>query len=397
MGRCHEMDRGQQPNNTGPHFGNVRDAALVAGLTPIRAYFDLRDALAEPGCPVCGRVLRAGGEAVAALVAGSAPAAQTRRSGVAFRGLCNAHTRSIQELAPSGVGLGDMYEGWVRGRIETLQRAHSRIEGAPQRSWLARAWAWRPPRRWRRRCAACRTAEGTERRDLLLLLDLIEDMEFARAFEASGGLCLPHLDLVQRLAPNHPNLSRLLEAHIPKVKHLQADFQDFLRRAKAPLPTLAPGEAETVWARMLEWAEGKATVFGPERDPARQGVGWRRLLALARRIRIAPLAPIGDRNEGNRTSESHRLALENEKLQRRLVEVSREWAEESARRAALQYQVHKLSEDVKVLELNLAGARGEAQAGEIHAARLREEIDALQREVERLRSQRADAQAASAG
>ena len=58
--------------------------------------------------------------------------------------------------------------------------------------------------------------------------------------------------------------------------------------------------------------------------------------------------------------------------------------EESARRAAFQYQVHKLSEDVKVLELNLAGARGEAKAGEIQAKRLRDENEALQATVRRL-------------
>jgi hypothetical protein len=209
------------------------------------------------------------------------------------------------------------------------------------------------------------------RRDLRLLLDLITDMEFARALETSRGLCLPHLDLVRRLAPVHPNLLRLLEVHIPTVKHLQADFQDFLRRAKAPVPTLAPGEAAAVWARMLEWTEGKAAVFGPKRDLARQGMGWRRLVALARRAGTARSGSVSNDGEQGRMSELHRLALENEKLQRRLVEVSREWAEASARRAALQYRVHKLSEDVKVLELNVAGARGEAQSGEIQAARLR--------------------------
>ena len=52
---------------------------------------------------------------------------------------------------------------------------------------------------------------------------------------------------------------------------------------------------------------------------------------------------------------------------------------------------------MKVLELNLAGARGEVKSGELQAARLQEEIRALQREVERLRSQRADAQAGPTG
>ena len=310
---------------------------------PTREYFDLRDALAEPGCPVCARVLRAGRETVAALVADSAQAAQVWRTPPSFQGLCNAHTHSLQEGSLPGVGLGDAYENWLRERIRALQSALARIEGGRQRPWLARAWAWRPPRRWRRRCPACRTAEATERRDLRLLLDLIADMEFARAFETSRGLCLPHLDLIQRLSPDHPNLSRLLEAHIPKVKHLQADLQDVLRRAKAPVPTLAPGEAEAVWARTLEWTEGKAAVFGPERDLARQGMGWRRLVAFARRAGAACSRSVSNDGEQGRMSELHRLVLENEKLQRRLVEVSREWAEDSARRAALQYQVHKLS------------------------------------------------------
>jgi chromosome segregation ATPase len=89
---------------------------------------------------------------------------------------------------------------------------------------------------------------------------------------------------------------------------------------------------------------------------------------------------------GGQAGEVERLSLENAKLQRRLVEVSREWAEESARRAALQFQVHKLTEDVKILELNLAGARGEAKAGDVQAARLRQEIQTLREEAERLKA-----------
>lgn len=55
-------------------------------------------------------------------------------------------------------------------------------------------------------------------------------------------------------------------------------------------------------------------------------------------------------------------------------------------RAGLHFQVHKLTEDVKVLELNLAGARGEAKSGEVHAAHLREEIQALREEIGRLKA-----------
>ncbi len=103
-----------------------------------------------------------------------------------------------------------------------------------------------------------------------------------------------------------------------------------------------------------------------------------------RRVRMASRSVAAD-SLGGQAGEVEHLSLENAKLERRLVGVSREWAEESARRAALQFQVHKLTEDVKVLELNVAGARGQAKSGELQAQRLREEIRALREEAERLR------------
>ena len=101
---------------------------------------------------------------------------------------------------------------------------------------------------------------------------------------------------------------------------------------------------------------------------------------------MASTRSVAGDTQGRQPDEVERLSLENAKLQRRLVEVSREWAEESARRAALQFQVHKMTEDVKVLELNLAGARGEARSGDVQADRLRQEIQALRQEIERLRA-----------
>lgn len=359
----------------------------------VREYFDLRDALAEAGCPVCARVLRAGREALQAFAEQASRDAGERKRHPAFRALCNAHAWQFREMPQKPVQLAAAQEGFLRGRIEALQGAIARLEGASRGRWFrgVRGWGSRGldgSPRWRpiRRCPACRAAEKTERRDIALLLDLITDMEFARAFEGSAGLCLPHLTLTVRLAPEHPNLARLLLAHLPKLKRLQADLQDFIRRARAPLASLTEAEQDAVWSRVLEWTTGKPGTFGPQRRLDEEEKGW--LLRLVRFSR-----PSGQKVPGTMAGNSQprpmgdleRLELENAKLQRRLVEVSREWAEESARRAALQFQVHKLTEDVKVLELNLAGARGEAKAGDVQAARLREEIQALREEIQRLK------------
>ena len=362
----------------------------------IRGYFDLRDSLAESGCPICARVLRAGRDALAPLLVDGSPETGGRKHVTVLRPLCNAHAWSIHQIPQRPVGLAQSYEDFLRGRIETLQRAISRRNNSSRTRWPGwmRGWGnlaldWLPRRRRFRRCPACRVAGAVERRDLGLLLDLITDMEFVRAYEGSGGLCLPHLDLIQRHAPDHPNLSRLLQANIPMVKRLHAEVQDFIRRAKAPLVTLTQEEQNATWARLLEWTAGKTGVFGPERDLAAETDGrmTRGLRVQRRRVRKAARSHGEDRPYGQ-ADEVERLSLENAKLQRRLVEVSREWAEESARRAALHFQVHKLSEDVKVLELNLAGARGEAKSGELQAQRLRGHIQCMQAEIERLRARK---------
>jgi len=377
---------------TGSNQEEVRGAASSEESSRIREYFDLRDALAEPGCPVCARVFRAGREVLEALVPEPSSGAGARRPIVALRGLCNTHAWALLQIPQKPVGLGEAYEAFLRGRIETIQRAMTRPDGVARKSWSGWIHAlvgWARDSLSRlggvRRCPACRAAQVVERGDLGLLLDLITDMEFARAFESSAGLCLPHLNLILRLAPDHPHLPRLLEVQTPKVKRLHADLQDFLRKAKAPLATLTQAEHDAIWGRVTEWTAGKAGVFGHERDIASEAGAWATPFTRARRRTVRRVSgPIGGEGDGSRVDEVERLSLENAKLQRRLVEVSREWAEESARRAALQYQVHKLSEDVKVLELNLAGARGEAKSGDIQAARLREEIQALRGEIRRL-------------
>jgi hypothetical protein len=344
--------------------------AMPISVEPLRVrqYFDLRDALAASGCPICVRVLSAGDDMLRRLLEHSSSRDNVRNRSLASRGLCGVHAWRI-ERTNLPVGLAEAYETFLQGQLEKLQSAT-----VPPRGRLRSIWAQLSGWRRRRQCPACRAGQVMEQRDIRLLLDLITDMEFSRAFERSAGLCLPHLALALGFAPTHPNRPKLVEAHIPKIKHLQADLQDYIRREKAPIQTLSSAERDAVWTRILEWTAGKAGTFGHHRDLAPDGAGMGGILSPLRRgVRKAPRS--GTEGAGNsQSNEPVSLRLENAKLQRRLIEVSREWAEESARRAALQYQIHKLSEDVKVLELNLAGARGETKSGVLHAEHLREEI-----------------------
>ncbi len=402
-----ETDRQQDTNpaTTGAKQGDVHGSVPSEESAEIREYFELRDALTEPGCPVCAQVIHAGHGMLAALTDGQSAGGPGWVKAISLRGLCNTHAWILHQMAQKPVGLGKAYEAFLRSRIERLQRAVARQNATTRRpcsGWIRAVVecvrAFLQGMVQIRRCPACRVAKAVERRDLGLLLDLITDMEFARAFEGSTGLCLPHLNLILRVAPDHPNLRRLLEAHLPKMRSLQADLQDYLRRAKAPLPTLTAAEEVSLGGRVLGWTSGEAGVFGPERPLGLVGEGWRiRLSRVWRSTRLGMSAGTGENGCPRERDEVERVQLENAKLRRRLLEISREWAEESARRAALQFQVHKLAEDVKVLELNLAGARGETKSGDIRAKRLRDEVQALQDEVQQLRKKRGESSSSSGG
>lgn len=217
----------KDPGAIGSDSEGERKAVASPEAPRVREYFDLRDALSEPGCPVCARVDRAGREALEALAAEASSTTPARRTGLGLRGLCSIHAWSLLQVSEKRIGPAEAYEFFLRSRIEALQRAMARPRNSSRGSWsswigtwVGTAQTWMRLWRERRRCPPCRSAQAVEGRDLCLFLDLITDMEFARAFEASTGLCLPHLNLCVRLDPEHPDLPRLLEAHVLKAKRL---------------------------------------------------------------------------------------------------------------------------------------------------------------------------------
>ena len=138
------------------------------------------------------------------------------------------------------------------------------------------------------------------------------------------------------------------------------------------------GNEGTAWRRSIELLTGKAGVFGPDRPLAIVETPQpRQLEAGAEAGTTPPGAQLQEQNE--------RLRFENEKLRRRIDEITKLWSQESSRAASLHFQVFELSKDKQILEFNLAGVRGESRAWEPVVARLREEIAALKEEIKRLK------------
>jgi len=348
------------------------------------AYFELQDACKGEGCPVCFLVAKISLRSLDNLMWERVNDPSTRRDLVASRGFCNWHAWMILQVPHSQSGTAILHEHLVREQTDTLKRL--RRTRHPIRPWerlfrrlfsavdAPTAVIWR---QGKAPCPICTHVRSFEATYLQTCLEYMTDLDFQRSFEASFGLCVPHLNLAVSLHPEHPNLPALFKQQLAKMEALRVDLQEFIRKQDYRFRKEPMGNEGTAWRRSIELLTGKAGVFGPDRPLTVLETSQPRQSAEEGEVgTMPPVAQLQEENE--------RLRFENEKLRRRNDKTTKLWSQESSRAASLHFQVFELSRDKQTLEFNLAGARGERQTWEAVVARLREEIAALQEQVGRL-------------
>lgn len=349
------------------------------------AYFDLQDACKEEGCPVCFLVAKISLRSLDNLMWERVNDPSTREDLVTSRGFCNWHAWMIPQVPHSQSGTAILHEHLVREHTETLKRLRSTRH--PIRPWkrlLRRlfgpvaATTAASGRRGKAPCPICTHVRSFESTYLQACLEYMTDLDFQRSFEGSFGLCVPHLYLAGSLYPEHPNLSTLFKHQLAKMETLRTDLQEFIRKQDYRFRKEPMGDEGTAWRRSIELLTGKAGIFGPDRPLAPLETSRPRQSEEGTEAATTP--PVADLQE-----ENERLHFENEKLRRRIDEITKLWSQESSRAASLHFQVFELSKDKQVLEFNLAGSRSESKTWEAVVARLRQEITTLQEELERLK------------
>jgi hypothetical protein len=290
----------------------------------------------------------------------------------------------ILQVPHSQSGTAILHEHLVREQTETLKRL--RRTRHPIRPWMRllrrlfsavaapTAVIWR---QGKAPCPICTHVRSFEATYLQTCLEYLTDLDFQRSFEGSFGLCVPHLYLAASLYPEHPNLPALFKHQLAKIEALRIDLQEFIRKQDYRFRKEPMGDEGTAWRRSIELLTGKAGVFGPDRPLAVPETS--QAPQSEEGTAAGDMPPVAQLEE-----ENERLRFENEKLRRRIDEITKLWSQESSRAASLHFQVFELSKDKQTLEFNLAGARSESQTWEAVVARLREEIASLKEEVRRL-------------
>ncbi|MFQ5801835.1 MAG: DUF6062 family protein [Candidatus Methylomirabilales bacterium] len=355
--------------------------------TKFIAYFDLRDACGEDGCPICTLLLKWSVRTMDHFMYERVTDPGCREELLASRGFCNWHAWMLPKSHHSGSGTAVIHEHLLKKELEVLEglrRSHKVTFGWRRILCRLAGTEWEPPAVKRRRqkapCPVCTGARISDEIYLKTCLEFLPDFEFRRAFEKSSGLCLPHVYLAISTQPNHSNLPELLKLQAAKIEVVRAELSAFIRKQDYRFRGELVGEEGSAWLRSIELLAGKAGVFGPDRPRIA-------LMARAPAVVCEVARPEATMSEGRQElhQENEHLRFENEKLRRRGDEITRQWNEESSRAASLHFQVYELAKEKQILEFNLAGARGESKGWEGVVSRLREEIAALQAELRRLK------------
>jgi len=231
-------------------------------------YFDLKDALKIPGCPLCNRIKEIPWKFLDNLYYERVLDGGTRVGLIEAKGFCNWHAWMSTEILNSDSGITIIYKQLLDIEIERLSnwikaagpsvkksnlRAYRKILNALLSSWTNKA-----------SCPICKSVQDHERMDEAVLLDFIGEEEFSKEFEKSSGICIRHLVDIIKTDRAHPNLPLLVEKQLQKYKFLSYELGEYDRKRDYRFSNEPKGSEVDSWKRVIEQFAGKREVFGNE-------------------------------------------------------------------------------------------------------------------------------------
>jgi hypothetical protein len=213
--------------------------------------FDLQDAFAEPGCPVCRLTLTAVSRYIATVDYELANDPEYRERILPAWGFCSTHAHQwLREGHILGVAL--VYGHVLHDVRPIIEAAGSR---APWRSLRSR----RDDRlRPAERCRICTHRDEVERMIVATLGDGLSstNAEFGVAFAQSDGLCLSHLRLALGILSDAATVTRLREATLNHQERLGGHLREIVRKHDYRFREEPSGEERGAAVRVVEHVVG---------------------------------------------------------------------------------------------------------------------------------------------
>ncbi|MCC7354522.1 MAG: hypothetical protein IT330_12300 [Anaerolineae bacterium] len=215
----------------------------------IRSRHELRDALAQPGCPVCRLANKAVESYIGNLLYESTNDIVIRARLRKARGFCRTHAGRLNRPGAS-LSIAIIQHDVLGALLATLEDNAQTHE--PRRAAsLARDLGPQET------CPACWQQGEMEHLYLEALFKGIADADIWQAYTASAGLCLPHFRQALRQARNAEALAQLIRAQRCIWERLRAELAEFIRKNDYRFRDEGFGAEGDSWLRATEAVVGQ--------------------------------------------------------------------------------------------------------------------------------------------
>ncbi|MCS6871816.1 MAG: DUF6062 family protein [Anaerolineae bacterium] len=212
-------------------------------------FYDLIEAFDQSGCAICRLALRDVKRHLDSLLYEYSTDPQVHRAMRNGRGLCNVHSWQLTEIMGSALNTAVLFSSALLAVRETAT-----MNGSARRT--AERLAPRVV------CSACQTLHQTEQFCFEVFVRSLDEPTFAATWQASDGLCLPHLRLLLPLV-TADQAARLLSHQQTVWRRLQDELEAFQRSFQAEHSAEPLSQAvATSWQRCIAMLTGERSVFG---------------------------------------------------------------------------------------------------------------------------------------
>lgn len=172
-------------------------------------YYQVRESLARKGCALCRLSLDSVARQLDGLAYEEVNDPGLRERLRASRGFCPHHAWQLAHLRSSGLGVALIYRD-VLGEVARILEGVRVPTGGPLSAYRRKPSL--PSRLLPQApCPICSNLAETEARYLGTFLDHLPEPDFADAYRAAEGLCLPHLDRALHCRPAPETRAILLQ------------------------------------------------------------------------------------------------------------------------------------------------------------------------------------------
>lgn len=214
-------------------------------------YYELRDALVGSGCAICALALRSLNRSFATLAYESVNDRGIRDEVRAAHGFCAVHGEMLS-AARSALGTAIIHRDLLGALSDRLSaQAPSGRGGFLARLFGGAGRSEPDPFAPQRPCLACTRRRQSEQIYLQTLLQHMNAEALLPIFEASAGLCLPHLRVALRETSDAHTFARLQAAQLAIWGRLNTELDEFIRKQDHRFADEPMGAERDSWSRAV--------------------------------------------------------------------------------------------------------------------------------------------------